>query len=191
MIRSYPSLLFWLGMTIAASLLLYHTSDRVNALDSQLREINAQIDSEQENMRVLNAEWVYLSNPERIEAEVDRYSNQLNLRPTAPGRVVAMQNIGDLLPMEGTATLLAKAKAASPVQTAQAVSKGERVVAELNAGRINDHMKMLHTEARESASSITLALADAKTDTSGEAEAEALAKTDKIGALISSLGLIQ
>lgn len=170
MIRSYSNLLFWLGMTIAASLMLYHTSDRVNALDQQLRKLDAQIDDEQKSLHVLKAEWVYLANPARIEAEAKRH---LGMQPTSPKRIASLQNMNDLLPLKGSeapGTILAKAEpqaVPAPVKMATSNrterSKHDRVVAALNAGRINDHMVMQH--------SVTVA------------------STDRIGALIGALGL--
>jgi len=173
MIRSYSSLLTWLGLTIAASLALYHTSDRVNALDQQLRSLNAQIESEQESMHVLKAEWVYLANPARVETEV---KGHLNLQPTDTRRVAALQNIGDLLPLHDgvepapqiqtaqTAPAPRKIPAHPVVQAAIPHTKYDRVIASLNAGHINDHVMMQHSAPVEAA-------------------------PDKIGALIGTLGL--
>jgi cell division protein FtsL len=172
MIRSYSSLLFWLGMTIAASLMLYHTSDKVHALDQQLMTLNTQIDDEQRSLHVLKAEWVYLANPARIEAEAKRH---LGLQLTAPHRIAALQNMNGLLPPEGEtrapvqlAEASVPAKSAAPAVTETKPDKPrtrhERVLAALNAGRINDHMTLQHTAA-------------------------ASASTDRIGALIGKLGL--
>jgi hypothetical protein len=176
MIRSYASLLTWLGLTIVASVALYHTSDRVNALDQQLHSLNAQIDAEQESLHVLKAEWVYLANPARVEAETLRH---LDLQPTAPNRVAALQNIGDLLPLHNgvepapqirtaeAAPAPARIQRTTPVVQAQAPTphtKFDRVIASINEGRINDHMMMQHTASSE-------------------------APTDKIGALINTMSL--
>ena len=169
MTRSYSSLLSWLGLTIAASLMLYHTSDRVNELDRQLKALNAQIEAEQQSLHVLKAEWVYLSNPARIEAAAQRH---LALLPTAPARVVAMRDMGSLLPMhDGSQPVYAAAETEAPVVAA----KPEMRVASLrsdiiNAGHINDHMIMQHKI---------------------EASSTVMASTDRIGALISSLGMGQ
>jgi len=171
MIRSYASLLFWLGMTIAASVMLYHTSDRVNALDQQLRKLNAQIEDEQKDLHVLKAEWVYLANPARIEAEARRH---LGLQPTAPGRIAALKNMDDLLPPQnggGAPVKIARVEAPDasnvvPAQEKQEKPRNdrERVLASLNAGRINDRMTMQHTASA--------------------------AKPDRIGVLIGKLGLL-
>ena len=56
MIRT-PSILFWFGLIIAASIALYRTSDRVQELNTQLHTLDASIDSEQESIHVLKAEW--------------------------------------------------------------------------------------------------------------------------------------
>ena len=174
MTRSYSSLLTWLGLTIAASVMLYHTSDRVNALDQQLRGLNTQIEAEHASIHVLSAEWVYLANPARIEAETQRH---LDLQPTAPRRVAALRDIGDLLPLRNGVepmpqTQLADAVIPSPVHVQAAApvvpqathTKHDRIVAALNAGHINDHMIMQHSVVVE-------------------------ASSDSIGSLIGTLGL--
>jgi cell division protein FtsL len=191
MSRSYSSLLFWFALTIAASLMLYHTSDRVNALSQHLGSLNSQIEAEQRSLHILNAEWVYLANPARVDAAARRH---LNLQPTAPNRVVAMQNIGSLLPLRDgvepaiPVDMAEAAPAPTPLQaTAMPVAapvalvktqpvapiasimhaaslKTGPVVAALHTGHINEHMIMPHTAAIE-------------------------ASSDSIGALINSLSL--
>ena len=174
MTKAYSPVLFWLGMTISASLMLYHTSDRVTALDRELRSLNAQVEAEQESLHVLKAEWVYLANPARIKEAVGRH---LTLQPTAPRRVAALQNMSDLLPLRDgvdavTPVLTAQAApvekpatstVAALVEKTEVHSRHDRVVASLNAGRINDHMVMQHAAVE--------------------------ASTDRIGALIGTLGL--
>ena len=170
MTRSYSSYLFWLGLTIAASLMLYHTSDRVNELEQKLRSLNAQIDSEQENLHVLKAEWVYLANPERVQAEARRH---LDLQPTAPSHVTALTDIGALLPLQNGAEPLPQIQTAQNAPAPLNVITQAQVsptaplrhdhIASLNARHINDHMNMQHTAAA--------------------------VPTDRIGALIGTLGL--
>jgi hypothetical protein len=96
MTRPYSSLLCWFALAIGASLILYHTSDRVTSLGHQLNGLNEQIEAEQQSLHVLQAEWVYLANPARVEAATLRH---LDLQPTAPARVVAMKDISTLLPL--------------------------------------------------------------------------------------------
>jgi hypothetical protein len=141
----------------------------VNTLDHRLRKINAQIDDEESTLHVLKAEWVYLSNPGRIEAETARH---LKLLPTAAKRVADLRNLSLLLPGEGNdaaaSVRLAQANGATLtpiekpiVRVAQTKPKErpkterDRVLATLNAGRINDHVNMQHTSASASASVIS------------------------------------
>jgi cell division protein FtsL len=173
--RSTSALFFWLTLTIIASLMLYHTSDRVHELDQQLKNLNTQIESEQQSLHILKAEWVYLANPARVEAATRRH---LELQPTATHRVIALQDIGTLLPMRDGSE-------PPPVQVAEAVAapapavtkmtaevsslsppkhKTGHIVA-LNSVHINDRMIMQHTASVQQSS------------------------TDSIGSLITSLSL--
>jgi cell division protein FtsL len=157
MTRSYSSLMFWLCMTIMASLMLYHTSDRVTELDRDLRALNAQIADEQESLHVLKAEWVYLANPARIQAEAARH---LALQPTSPNRVTALQNIALLLPVHnGAEPVYADASPGKPslagaldakqdmsgVASAKPENRFKHVAA--NAIHINEHMNLTHSAA--------------------------------------------
>ena len=94
MIRA-SQILFWFGLSIAASLALYHTSDRTRDLENQLRNLDVAIDNEHENIHVLDAEWVYLANPARVEAEAKKH---LALRPTPPKDVILLTALDDALP---------------------------------------------------------------------------------------------
>jgi hypothetical protein len=176
MTRSYSSVLFWFGLTIAASLVLYHTSDRVNALDGKLSALNAQIETEQQSLHVLKAEWVYLANPARVDAAARRH---LSLVPTEPRRVVAMKDIGSLLPLRDgvePSPQIEQADGAPPASPAKyaeiapihvAPAKTGHVIAALgSSNHINERMMMPHTAAVQ-------------------------ASTDSIGALIGSLSLRQ
>ena len=65
---------------------LFWVSQQVQMLEREQRGINAQISSEQEGMRVLNAEWDYLNRPERIEALAAKYLNQM--QPVVPDNLL-------------------------------------------------------------------------------------------------------
>lgn len=160
MSKSYSSLLSWFGLTLAASLMLYHTSDRVTALNRQLNGINAQIESEQQSLHILKAEWVYLANPARVSAEVKRH---LALQATDPHHVVAMAPtvMADLAPLRNGVNLSPqKQLAVAQIQDVPTVVSGppaeapapiiitspkNRIVSSINAGHINDHVVMQHT----------------------------------------------
>ena len=178
MTRSYSSLLSWFGLTLAASLMLYHTSDRVTALSRQLHDVNTQIEAEQQSIHILKAEWVYLANPERVEAEAKRH---LNMQAALPSHVVSMSPamIASLAPLrpgvepapqpevaeaEVHDVSVPIAKIQSESSSSAARSMHERVFASINSGHINDHVLLQHGVVSQ-------------------------ASTDTIGTLINSLSL--
>ncbi|MDD3370545.1 MAG: hypothetical protein PHE27_01840 [Alphaproteobacteria bacterium] len=169
MIRSYSSLLFWIAMIIASSAMLYRTSDRVNALDVELHKLTAEIEAEQKSIHVLKAEWVYQSNPERIEADARRY---LGMKATETSHVASLENFNAVVPMRDgieAPVMTAQAKPVPVKRAATRVSEDrprterDRMLAALNAGRINDHMTMQHSKPA--------------------------VKIDKIGAMLGKLGI--
>lgn len=61
------STLFLLGFACISAIMLYYTSQKVHDEREKLTALEAQIDKEQESMRVLSAEWSYLNQPDRLE----------------------------------------------------------------------------------------------------------------------------
>ncbi|MDX2028306.1 MAG: hypothetical protein SFW62_06700 [Alphaproteobacteria bacterium] len=112
MIRA-SSILFWFGLTIAASLAFYRTNGGVQSLEEQLRNLNASIEAEQQSLHVLKAEWVYLANPARVEKETRRH---LALRPTAPQQIARLDDLTEILPTRGEA-MSSVAVNATPIAT--------------------------------------------------------------------------
>ena len=157
MIRA-SQILFWFGLSIAASLALYHTSDRVQELDRQLHDINVSIEAEQQSIHVLKAEWVYLANPARVEAETKKH---LALRPTAPKQVIGSpisamplptrKKRWPRLPINGTADRQRqnrRCRAARSSACAAAARKACRHCRRnCDAGHINDRMILQHASA--------------------------------------------
>lgn len=156
MIRT-TSVLFWFGLALIASLALYRTSDRVHELNGQLRTINAAIEAEQQSLHVLNAEWVYLANPARVEAASHKH---LNLRPTSPQQVTDLASLTEVLPTKSEAmasvaisgTPMANVKSSlapmPPRPGAVAVAAKHKpavTVASADTGHINEHMNMQRT----------------------------------------------
>ncbi len=171
MTRSYSTFIVWLGAVILSSTMMFHTNDHVRGQEQKLRSLNMQIMAEQESLHVLNAEWVYLANPGRIAAAAQHH---LGLQATDTRRVTSMHDIALLLPVhngiEPVQQPLVQTASTMPVITEVpdahvATPKHDRVASANNSGHINDHMIMQH--------------------------AAAAASTDKIGALIGTLGLTQ
>lgn len=79
---------FVLATVLGAS--LFWVSQQVQMLEREQRGINEQISSEQEGMRVLNAEWDYLNRPDRIEALAAKYLDQM--QPVVPDNLLRNAN---------------------------------------------------------------------------------------------------
>jgi cell division protein FtsL len=173
MIRT-SSVLFWFGLAIIASIALYRTSDHVQALNHQLSSINSQIEFEQQSLHVLKAEWVYLSNPARLEKLAQKH---LALRLTSPQQITTADNLSTMLPTRNEAmasvsvssTPIANVRvsmaAPSPQGSYQAAPNTVRVMkmrqkttapkplvtlASTEPSHLNDHMLIQHTASAES-----------------------------------------
>lgn len=58
----------WVTLIAVVSGVLFHVSYDAQALDDELHRMNRQILAEQETIRVLRAEWTYLTRPSRLRA---------------------------------------------------------------------------------------------------------------------------
>ncbi|MDP9128443.1 MAG: hypothetical protein M3N08_09325 [Pseudomonadota bacterium] len=160
MIRA-SSTLFWFSMAIIASLAFYRTNDNVQALELKLRSLNAAIENEQRTIHVLKAEWVYLANPTRVEAEAHKH---LALRPTAPRQVAPLNDLAEILPthdesavalaVNSTPIATIKTSLAPPRRLAKVKSHGAMAVASVDTGHINEHMILQHNSVPASADPI-------------------------------------
>ena len=82
--------IFWLGLAGLLGAGLFHLKYDVQALERHLTDLNAEIVRDQEAIRVLEAEWSYLSQPERLQKLAMK---QLDLVPVTPVHIVTF---GDL-----------------------------------------------------------------------------------------------
>lgn len=144
------SILFWFTLIFVVSLGLYQTSYKVEQLGRQLHALNARIDMERRNLHVLRAEWVYLSNPARIEVAARKH---LNLQPTTTSQITRVEKIAALLPTQretmGNVTVAAMPIAGIRTRTAAHAPKASAG----EEGRINTHLMIAKTaDSRTSAS---------------------------------------
>lgn len=157
------SILFWFALTIVVSVALYNTSYRVQELNQQLRSLNTQIESEQANIHVLKAEWVYLANPARIEIAARKY---LDMNPTAMSQIKKVENLPEIIPtrkeaMAGTAiegTPIASIKSIMPTKYKTA-SRRDTVAEQYN--HINTHMVIQRIASSSGAEAIPYGIMEA------------------------------
>lgn len=67
------SSMVWVLVVVCAASLLYSVKYRVQAMDKEIAAIRAQIAKERAAIHVLNAEWAFLSRPERIRLLAEKH----------------------------------------------------------------------------------------------------------------------
>lgn len=65
--------ILWLALAAICSAVLFHTSQQVTDGRAKLTALNADIRKEGETVRVLQAEWSYLNQPDRLEKLSKQY----------------------------------------------------------------------------------------------------------------------
>ena len=73
--------IFWLVIVVAAGLATFKVKYAVQDVEDELNRVRKQTIAEQQEIRVLMADWTYLNQPERL-AELNR--RFLGLAPVAP-----------------------------------------------------------------------------------------------------------
>lgn len=84
------STLLWLIAAILVGCGLYQLKYEVQAKEELLTRLNRQIQSEQEAIHVLNAEWAFLNRPDRLADLSNRHLELAAAAPTQFSRVAAI-----------------------------------------------------------------------------------------------------
>lgn len=74
------STLLWLGLATFCGVVLFHTSQKVHDAREEIAALNAAAQKEEESIRVLQAEWSHLNQPERLEKLVKTYLKLVPLK---------------------------------------------------------------------------------------------------------------
>lgn len=85
------ALIVWFGLASVASIALFNITFKVEKLQDELHALNRQILEEQKDVHVLQAEWTYLSRPERIEALSHRLLP--DMQPPAADQVGTIESL--------------------------------------------------------------------------------------------------
>lgn len=83
--------LLWLFLAALCGGILFQTASRVNDGLSRLSAINASVKKEDESLRVLQAEWSYLNQPERLEKLSKKYLGLEPLKGKQFGKVSELE----------------------------------------------------------------------------------------------------
>jgi len=82
-------------VTVSVGIGLFMVKYRVQDLEDQLVELNREIASDRESIRVLRAEWSHLNEPARIRALANRY---LGMEPVPVSSVASRKEIDKQIP---------------------------------------------------------------------------------------------
>lgn len=89
---------FFLGTVAGCAAFLFWTSQSVQQAQDRLADVKAGLAQEKQSLRVLRAEWDYLSRPDRLEALARQY---LDLSPpTQEGLIASLDALRPLPPEE-------------------------------------------------------------------------------------------
>jgi hypothetical protein len=105
---------FGLVLTAAASFGLYQVKYQVQDMERSLASMKRQIVRDRAEMQVLDAEWSFLNQPERLQGLASRY---LALAPIRPTQMASIES----LPPRG-ASVLAAAPAPAPASASAPAS---------------------------------------------------------------------
>ena len=83
--------IFWLGLAMTACVVMFLINYAVQSLQDDLNKVRKQTVAEQLEIRVLHAEWSYLTQPERLAELNQRF---LSLAPVATKQL--QQNIAEI-----------------------------------------------------------------------------------------------
>jgi cell division protein FtsL len=75
---------FIYALAVLAGSMLLQTSQNVQQSEAELAAITADVNREQDSIRILKTEWAFLNNPGRLETLARQY---LKLSPPDPGRI--------------------------------------------------------------------------------------------------------
>ncbi|MEZ0223228.1 MAG: hypothetical protein ACAH83_01640 [Alphaproteobacteria bacterium] len=84
--------ILWLALAAICSAVLFHTSQQVTDGRSKLNALNADVRKEDESIRVLQAEWSYLNQPDRLEKLSKQY---LELAPLKGRQFTKLEDTAD------------------------------------------------------------------------------------------------
>lgn len=73
--------ILWIGLAVLVGIALFQVKYEVQSLEDELRQLNADILHEQEQIHVLRAEWAHLNRPQRLEALAARYLDLVPMKP--------------------------------------------------------------------------------------------------------------
>ncbi|WP_020592604.1 cell division protein FtsL [Kiloniella laminariae] len=83
-------IIIWIVAGTACAIVLFQVKQDVTDLELQLAVVERKIANDKEAIRILQAEWSYLNQPDRLEKLATRY---LDLKPLSSGQIVTFDDL--------------------------------------------------------------------------------------------------
>jgi len=93
------TIMTWVVFILPLAMGLFYVKHVVENTEEDLASLESQINSDQDEIHVLKAEWIYLSRPDRVKRLADKY---LQLQPTDSTQIADINSI----PMAGDAQVI-------------------------------------------------------------------------------------
>ncbi|MCR6632627.1 MAG: energy transducer TonB [Magnetospirillum sp.] len=126
MIRGLPTTIFAACLAGAVGVGLFFVKHEVKEQEARLAELNNEIESNQEAIHVLKAEWSYLNDPTRLRALSEKH---LSMKVLGPSQIASL----DALPAGGPAYAAARGGAPAPAALDKAEAPSASVAAKAEA----------------------------------------------------------
>jgi len=110
--------LFWVALLAGLGCATFAVSYSAQGLDDDLARVRRQTAVEQQEMRVLDAEWTYLNQPTRLEELNRRFLSLAPISPQQLSRTIAELPMRPVAPPPETVAAVAPATAPAPNPTA-------------------------------------------------------------------------
>lgn len=118
--------IFWLSLAAVCGTLLFHTSQEVTDGRTALRNMERELLREEESLRVLQAEWSYLNQPERLEKLAREH---LELSPLHGKQFARISDINERVDEQALAAAADTTAAIEPAAGAQPATEAAAPVA--------------------------------------------------------------
>lgn len=87
-------------LMLAAATWTYGVKHEAQKNLAEIGKLERGIASEKDTIKLLKADWAYLSQPARLQKLIDLYNGELQLRPTEPEQIVHPQELPAPPPIE-------------------------------------------------------------------------------------------
>ena len=131
---------------------VFVTAQRMHAAQNEVQQLNHDIAQEQDHLRVLQAEWTYLNNPERLE----KLAADFGLQPLDGKQYVALANVPTQTAMQDIETAQAdKANAKNALRQQQLAAAAQPA----NPQKVDQALALAAAEAQPAALPATVNVA--------------------------------